>query len=362
MIHCVLGTRAQLIKMAPLIKAMEERQWEFTLLHTGQHRETMEDLRNDFGLKSHFQYIYSGPESATANYAMVWLSRVIFTIVVHAPKYVKRSQSRKDIVLVHGDTFSTVLGALLAKRCGMKVGHVESGLRSFNWLNPFPEELNRLITFRLADVAFCPGKWAVDNLHAYMDVEKVDIHQNTLLDSLRMAVDGTITNHQLKEDYCVCSVHRFENVYSLKRLNKIIDMILFAARDYLVVFVLHPVTRKRLQDTGLITRLSQTQRILLMDRLPYSEFIRLMAMATFMITDGGSNQEELYYLGKPTYLVRGVSERQEGLGKNAVIGGYEIEQFSSFLTNINNYQAKPYNTSVSPTKIIMDRLEEFSSA
>lgn len=328
----VIGTRAQLIKMAPLLCELERCGHSYQLVFTGQHTVTMQALLDDFGVTTRPEYIYTGREVSGIGRMVFWLPLIMARLLRCRRRLFHDAQGNRALVIVHGDTFSTLAGALAGRLAGCPVAHVESGLRSFSLLNPFPEEITRLLVFRLADIAFCPGEWAAGNMAGY-PLEIVDTGQNTLLDALRTAVaagDGEGTDPPVPPRYCVASIHRFENIFFRRRLEWIVGTIERIAAELEVVFVLHPATAERLQACGLLQRLRSNARIHCRDRMPYMPFIRLLRNATFVVTDGGSNQEELFYMSKPTLVLRNATERKEGLGEKAVLCGFDdriVEQF-----------------------------------
>jgi UDP-N-acetylglucosamine 2-epimerase (non-hydrolysing) len=358
MIYVILGTRAQLVKMAPVIKEIEQRNWPLTLIHTGQHKEGLEELQKDFQLKTEWQPLYiKDQEVKTIPHALTWLIFLITAVIIKPRSLLLDAKpSAHDVILIHGDTFSTVLGALIGKRTGIKVAHIESGLRSFNFLNPFPEEINRILTFNLADIAFCPGLWALDNLAGYNKLVKVNTENNTLLDSLKIALNppSKEINYPIPAtEYVIVSIHRFENIFFTNRLKQIINQLVEVSDDYHLIFVLHPSTLKRLNKTGLINKLTANPNIELRERTGYFNFVRLLSHSRFVITDGGSNQEELAYLNIPTFLMRKTTERQEGLGKNVQIGNISAEKLRLFVNNINIQPKKNLSLPTgSPSKII----------
>ena len=362
MIYIILGTRAQLVKMAPIIKEIEQRHLPLTLIHTGQHKESIEELINDFNLETKWHWIYNkDQEVKTLSHAFTWLLYLISAIIFKPHNLLPGLNfSLNNIILVHGDTFSTVLGALLGKRVNIKVAHIESGLRSFNFVNPFPEEINRLITFYLADIAFCPGQWAADNLIDYKKLVKVNTENNSLLDSLKIALSlpNNKNNYPVPSmDYGVVSIHRFENIFFSSQFKKIINQLLEVAKKYHLVFILHPSTKNQLIKRGFFDALIQHQNIELRERTGYFNFIKLLANSRFVITDGGSNQEELSYLKIPTFLMRKYTERQEGLNSNVKIGNISPNALADFIRDINSY---PKGQAIldfnSPSKIICDHL------
>lgn len=361
MITCILGTRAQLIKMAPLIKRIEENGWPVRLLHTGQHVQNMQETCAEFGIQSQWHSLYTGHEVNTIPQAFKWLVYLLLQAIFNPKKHLPQSTQKNDIVLVHGDTFSTVLGALMGKMAHMQVAHIESGLRSFNIWHPFPEELSRLLTFRMTDLAFCPGQWACDNLQRYRGITTINTGSNTLIDTLRLAQQ---VNRQAQKavrvmPYAVCSIHRFENIYQQATFAHIIKLLILMSQSYPLVFVLHPTTKKRLLKTGLMQTLAATPNIELTERMGYADFVHLISHSHFVVTDGGSNQEELSYLGIPTLLMRKTTERQEGLGVNTVISDFSEKTIQEFLANLEHYRIQADMQKSSPCAIILKELEPF---
>jgi len=347
--------------MAPIIRAIEQRNWPLRLLLTGQHKESMQSLCDDFSIQTPWHPIIISNEVNSIFEAARWLTKLLWHTLFKSHKHIKKSQTGHDIILVHGDTFSTILGAVMGRRSHTKVAHIESGLRSYNIFNPFPEELNRLATFRLTDIAFCPGEWAYNNLKNYHNIERINTKNNTLLDSLKFALQANDSkdNHDEVKKYAVCSLHRFENLFRKKTLNKIIKLLKIASEHYTLVFILHPATKKRLEKTGLISELS-SPNIILKDRTGYFEFIKLVSACSFMITDGGSNQEELSYMGIPTLLMRKTTERQEGLNTNTIICNYNENTLRDFLENLDHYRSDETHFDESPTEIILQHLEKYT--
>lgn len=365
MIYIILGTRAQLVKMAPLILEIESRKLPLTLVHTGQHKESFFELCHAFKITQPWYSLYKNEnEVKTIYHAIKWFTKTLLYIGISPTSLLHQyKQSDKDILLVHGDTFSTLLGALIGKRLGVKVGHIESGLRSFHFFNPFPEEIVRILTFNLADIAFCPGQWAFDNLKQYASLKKINTQHNTLLDSLHIALKSPKDPDYLIPEtaYGVVSIHRFENIFFNRRFTHIIKQLQITSEHYPLIFVLHPATLKRLNQTGLIKALTDNPNIELRTRTSYSNFIKLLSSSKFVITDGGSNQEELSYLNIPTFLMRKKTERQEGLDKNVTLGNLSANSLLSFVTNINKAFAGHSIPNFSPTEYICDEINVFIS-
>lgn len=309
----VIGTRAQLIKVAPVVVACERRGLPCTLLMTGQHEATMQDLIDEFGIASPQVNALPASEHATVRSLLRWLPAAYRGVRKRL-----RDTGTHPTVLVHGDTLSTLVGAFAARRHKARVIHLESGLSSGHLFNPFPEELCRRLVFRMTDVAMCPGAIAADYMRRHSRAEVIDTGGNTIVDAV--ALSGAVqVRHATEQPYLVASLHRFQNIYRNRRLLELVALIEALSAQYLVHFVLHPATRGRLERNGLLQRLSQLPQVHLAPRMGYREFLCLAAGAECVLTDGGSNQEELAALGVPTIIMREHTERPDGLGANALM-------------------------------------------
>ena len=218
MIHFVVGTRAQIFKMIPVMLECEKRNLEWRWVYAAQHKDTFDQTIDFFGIPPADHTIFQwNTEAKTMGKMALWMWRMTMALA-RSKKILAGHSGGSHIVLTHGDTNTTVFGALIGKLTGTKVMHVESGLRSFNIFNPFPEEINRLITFRLSDYYACPGDWAVQNLRRYSGV-KINTHENTQMDVLGLGLTNldkaSITLPP--EKYVVLSTHRFENIYNKER-------------------------------------------------------------------------------------------------------------------------------------------------
>jgi UDP-N-acetylglucosamine 2-epimerase (non-hydrolysing) len=313
----VVGTRAQLIKVAPVVVACERAQLPTSLLMTGQHQETMQDLIEEFGIRSPQFPAIPASERATVGSLMRWLP--VACLGVSRRLRALRESAALD-VLVHGDTLSTLVGAAAGRCHGARVVHLESGLSSGSLLDPFPEEIVRRLVFRLAGLAMCPGPAEADYMRRrHPRARIVDTGGNTIIDAVALVGAYAAADRDPPQPYLVASLHRFQNIYQTARLRHLADLVIaLAARDP-VHFVLHPATRNRLGKEGLLARLEAAPGVHLSPRLGYGAFLRLAAGAACVLTDGGSNQEELAALGVPTLVMRERTERSDGLGANALM-------------------------------------------
>ena len=362
MITCLLGTRAQLIKMAPILRELEGRGVPYHMVLTGQHRETMDDLFADFRLCTRPLYVYAGGEVTSPLSMGRWFVHCMRRLLRERAKFLPVEPGARNIVVVHGDTFSTLLGAIAGRICRLEVGHVEAGLRSFSLLQPFPEELTRRVVSYLSDVAFCPGEWACRNVERFRH-ERIDTVHNTLLDCVNyvLRTPEIEAPHAPQGPYAVASIHRFENIFFRRRLATIVSYVERAAQRCPIQFVLHPATREKLAAGGHMPRLEANPRIRLLPRMGYVDFLRTLRRARFVITDGGSNQEELSYLGVPTLLMRKATERREGLESTATLWRFDEAAFEGFLDRVEEERTdRGPLAGVSPAAIVADCLQRYA--
>ncbi|QWP78645.1 UDP-N-acetylglucosamine 2-epimerase [Lysobacter sp. K5869] len=313
----VVGTRAQLIKVAPVIVACESRAARVRLLMTGQHKETMQDLIQEFGIRTVPEDAVELQERATVMSLLRWLPAAWLGVKRKLSGY--SAEGGDWIVVVHGDTLSTLIGAAAARVTGLPCAHVESGLTSGKLLDPFPEEISRRLVFRFADLALCPDEASLEFMRRRHGARAVGTGGNTIVDAVKIV--SPRVGPDLERKYLVASLHRFQNIYQQARLSELVDLLVRLSDCYEVHFVLHPATRKRLEDSALRAKLEAAPGIRLSPRLGYGAFLRLVAGASCVLTDGGSNQEELAVLGVPTLIMRAHTERSDGLGQNACMEG-----------------------------------------
>lgn len=270
-----------------------------------------------------------------------------------------------SIMVVHGDTVSTMMGAYLGRKLGMQVAHVEAGLRSHNWLNPFPEEIDRVLTSRKATLHFAPGQVAVNNLkHAKGTV--VDTTYNTIIDSLAYSRSVPCTNpivQSLCDDgnYFVFVMHRQENLANKKLVESMVARVVAQATSVRCVMILHKPTEVTLRQMDLLESLQSNPQIVLLPRVEYFDFMKLLQGSAFVITDGGSNQEELAYMGKPCLIMRNHTERMDGIGENALLYGGDLQVVDSFVKDYSHYQRATVSPSVSPSEKIAQALIKLSN-
>jgi len=355
MIHIVIGTKAQLVKMAPIMRELEHRSIRYRYLSTGQHKDTIEDLLANFQLSPAEIRLYEGDDTVSVKSTIFWFLRLLFLAFFKRKSVFGDDVKKSDVVLVHGDTLSTLVGAVMGRVAGLKVGHVESGLRSFRLFHPFPEEITRVLVFRLSHYFFCPDNIAIENLKKVKGV-KVNTLGNTLYDSLSLALDSEKQQEQAarRKNYAIVTLHRYENFNNASSAARVVELIEMAATRIKLIFVMHKPTVRALNKYHLYARIKENENIELVPRMDYFSFISLVGKAEFLISDGGSNQEECFYLGKPVLLLRDASERQEGIGENCVISHYDREIVKKFLISYESLSRDKRVMSSSPSSNVVD--------
>lgn len=363
MIHIFIGTKAQYIKTAPVIKELEKRGIEYNLIDSGQHAELQDKFRKFLSIRQPDVMMREGCKDITNPFVLVqWLTTEFFRNILFPNAAKKRLfRGQGGICLVHGDTPTTLLSALIAKRCGLKVAHLEAGLRSYNIFNPFPEELIRIVVMRVSDILFVSSDWAMSNLKKMgVKGETVSISSNTGLDALRYSISKYGAGEELPRNYCLISIHRFERLIRKSKLRETLDLIERISADKKVFFPLHPPTRAFLKRYGLLERLLNMRNVSSSDLYEHGRLLHILKNADFIITDGGSIQEESYYFGIPCLILRSHTERQEGLGGNAVLAGARGENIDNFLNNYRSLKKEDItNSTSSPSSEIVDIIQSY---
>lgn len=337
MIHVFVGTKAQMIKMGPIMRALQNTGTPYRFIHSGQHQETMNDLIDNFGVKKPDVILHEGSDITGILQMFFWSLRIVIKGIIKPSWIFGENYKQKGFVLNHGDTFSTLLGSVLARIHGLKAVHVESGLRSFNYFHPFPEEIIRILTVRLSHIAYAPGEWAANNLKNSNCIV-INTMENTLLDSTRLHLSIQPKPELLPNyPYGLASIHRFENIFKKKQLEWIVEQLISASRQKKILFILHKPTKIKLLEFGLFEKIGGCPNIEIRPRYDHIDFLQLVKAADFLITDGGSNQEECHYMGKPCLIMRAHSERTEGMGENAVLSRYDPQIIQKFLENPQSY-------------------------
>jgi len=307
----IFGTRPEAIKMAPLVKTLENsEQIESLVCVTAQHREMLDQVLEIFEIIPDYDLdIMKERQSITG----------ITTRVLEGLEEVIRD-AKPDIVLVHGDTTTTFAGALAAFYNKVKIGHVEAGLRTYNKHEPFPEEMNRVLTTSLADLHFAPTHKAKENLlREGVNEDIIFVTGNTAIDALKLTLDDAhvfeepVLNSIDFDNSRVITVtaHRRENLG--KPLEEICHAIFHIVEQYSDVEIVYPVHMNPVVRETVNSILGSHPRIHLIDPVNITDMHNLLNKSYMVMTDSGGLQEEVPSMGKPVLVLRNVTERPEGV-------------------------------------------------
>jgi len=315
----VVGARPNLMKIAPLMNAYAKCEAiEPMLVHTGQHYdENMSDLFfRQLGIPEPDLNLEVGSASHALQTAEIMKA---FEPVV--------LEQKPDAVLVVGDVNSTIACGTVAVKLGVKLIHVEAGLRSFD--RTMPEEINRLITDAISDLLFCTEQSGVDNLRREgVPKEKIHFVGNVMIDTLLQhrakADQSTILEDLALADggYAVVTLHRPANVDNRESLAGLIEALEHIQNDLTIVFPAHPRTRAKFEEFGMNSRLAAMSNLRILDPIGYLDFLKLISSAKVVLTDSGGIQEETTILKVPCLTLRENTERPITLevGSNRLVG------------------------------------------
>ena len=317
----VVGARPNFMKVAPILAALRARGGvRQTLVHTGQHYDVkMSDVFfQDLGMPAPDVHLGAGSGSHAQQTAKVMLA--IEPVL---------ERERPDVVVVAGDVNSTLAVALVARKLGLGVAHVEAGLRSRDW--SMPEEINRVLTDRLATLLFTPSRDGDRNLLAEgIDPAAIHFVGNVMIDSLRAALPrarerGALGQRGLSpKGYALATLHRPSNVDDPEALGRVLAALAAVAQRLPVLFPVHPRTQARIAaGPALQAQVQEAKGLLLCDPLGYLDFLALMDGARLVLTDSGGIQEETTALGVPCLTLRENTERPVTIevGTNRLVGG-----------------------------------------
>ncbi len=338
----VFGTRPEAIKMAPLVKALQKdtEHFETRVCVTAQHRQMLDQVLEVFGITPEYDLNIMAPNQD--------LYDITAKVLLGLREVLK--DFRPDTVLVHGDTTTSMAASLAAFYMQIPVGHVEAGLRTYNMLSPWPEEMNRQVTDRICTYYFAPTEQSRANLlQENIDAKKIFITGNTVIDALLMAVDIISTTAGVKEkmakelqekgytvgdrEYILVTGHRRENfgdgfLHICKAIKELAA--LHPEMDIVYPVHLNPNVQKPVYEL-----LSGLSNVYLISPLDYLPFIYAMQHSTLLLTDSGGVQEEAPSLGKPVLVMRDTTERPEAVEAGTVkLVGTDAEAIVSNVTDL----------------------------
>lgn len=330
----VFGTRPEAIKMAPLIISLKEQteRFETVTVVTAQHRQMLDQVLETFKIRPDYDLNIMNKQQTLST---------ITTNVINKLDEVLKSE-KPDIILVHGDTTTTLAASISAFYNQIKIGHVEAGLRTWNKYSPFPEEVNRQITDVVSDLYFAPTNQSRDNLlKENHPAQRIFITGNTAIDALDLTVKenyhhDVLTKIKSDNRIILVTMHRRENQGEpMRRVFKTLKSVLADYPDVELVYPVHlsPAVQKAAKDI-----LANTERIHLIEPLDVMDFHNLANKSYFIMSDSGGVQEEAPSLGKPVLVLRDTTERPEGVaaGTLRLVGTQEDSVKNAMISLLDN--------------------------
>jgi len=344
-IMSIFGTRPEAIKMAPVVKRLEaEENIDSIVCVTAQHREMLDQVLDLFDITPNYDLNIMKPGQT--------LSEITSRALIGLEEVIKKEMP--NMILVHGDTTTTFVGSLAAFYSMVKVGHVEAGLRSGNMYSPYPEEMNRSLTGRLAHLHFAPTKGNIDNLlNEGIKKEDIVLTGNTVIDALISVIDDEykfdvekLNNIDYKNKKVVLlTSHRRENLGKpMEKIFTAVKRVVEKNSNVEVVFPVH--LNPKVRDIA-FSILGDVDRVHLIEPLDYLPFANLINKCDIVLTDSGGIQEEAPSLGKPVIVLRTETERPEAVDAGTVkIAGIEEEAIFKLTDRLIN-DAEEYKSMAS---------------
>lgn len=350
-IAIIIGTRPEIIKMAPVIRELKQQKIEFFILHTGQHYSYNLDKIFFKELKipkpRYNLAVGSGSHAEETAKVMIGVEKILLA-------------EKANLILVEGDTNSVLASALAATKIQFKVGHVEAGLRSYD--RSMPEEVNRVLVDHLADYLFAPTENAKNNLIGEGILEKkIFVTGNTIVDAVLQHLNIAKKKSQIlaqlnlnANDYFLITLHRQENVDENNRLKSIFRALELIHQKFHIPLIcpIHPRTRRKIKEFGL----KEPKGVNFIDPVGYFDFLLLEANASLILTDSGGVQEEACILMIPCITLRDNTERPETLevGSNVLAGvnPRKILANAYRMLNVKKKWRNPFGDGVAGKKIV----------
>jgi UDP-N-acetylglucosamine 2-epimerase (non-hydrolysing) len=360
------GTRPEAIKMAPVYHEIKKNNFDVKICVTAQHREMLDQVLDFFEISPDYDLNLMQPNQTLNELCAAILFKINGVLI----------KEKFDLVLVHGDTTTSSMVALAAFHLGTKVGHVEAGLRTYDKQAPFPEEINRQITSRIADIHFAPTKIAVQNLLSEGILQKNIVETgNTVVDALlwakeKIAADDFLhpeieqlkTIIPIEQKIVLVTGHRRENFgEGFKNLCEAL-LTISEREDVCIIYPVH--LNPNVKDI-VYEKLANQKNIYLIPPVSYPTFVWLMQQSHLILSDSGGVQEEAPSLGKPVLVTRTISERREGVeaGFSILVGMDQQKIIDNVNTILNDFAGfvnpiNPYGNGDASKKIVVHLLNQ----
>lgn len=361
----IFGTRPEAIKMAPLVKELENRkEIESIVCVTAQHREMLDQVLNVFDIKPNYD-LNIMKQGQT-------LSEITSRVLLGLEEVIQKE--KPNIILVHGDTTTTFAGALAAFYNSVDIGHVEAGLRTWNKYSPYPEEMNRQMVDRMTDMFFAPTELSKNNLlKEDISEDKIYVTGNTAIDAMKYTVNAEYKNQLFDwlgdSKFILLTAHRRENLGEpMYNIFRAVKRVVEENPDVKVIYPIH--MNPKIREIA-NTVIGDNDRIKIIEPLEVIDFHNFINRSYLILTDSGGIQEEAPSLGKPVLVLRDTTERPEGIesGTLKLVGTDEEKIYNetiNLLTNKEAYDkmskaANPYGDGTTSRQIVDAIINKYSN-
>ena len=345
-----IGTRAELIKVAPVITRLNKDGFPARILWAGLHSEEALNLAMLENVSRH-SLCKANKDLNSIVGVFMWFLQIVIQVIFDGVLS-RFSEHKLKIVVVHGDTLCTVLGSLLAKVSGAKLIHIEAGVRSGKFWRPFPEEISRRMVSRVTDIHFAPGEKESNHLQRRRG-EVVNTTHNTSLDALSLLIDNF---EFIDKGYLVVTLHRTELLSNKKRFSQIVEKIMDLSKKYDVKWYVGNHEKAALDSVGMLHSVNRSQ-INLRERTNHLDFMKVVAQSHCVITDSGGLQSECNDLGIPVIVHRNESEYSNPDNSPCMLSNWEVLTIDKFLAELSsNGMSRGIRTRVVASEIIAKRI------
>lgn len=349
MITFVIGTTAEAIKLKALWEKLESEKSSFQIVNLGQHSSNLRELCALEYKTGKILELRKTPyrDLGGSFEALLWFFSMLFNLI----KFFK-SNERITAVIVQGDTLSTLIGALAARLCQIRIFHIEAGLRSFKLFHPFPEEISRRIVSKLSFHNFCPSKIEVKNLltEGISGNQITETFGNTSFDNL----PGDVSPISETEKFILVTLHRHELLSNRKKLREILYVIETLSQKIKVYVFFDSRAMKLSKELWE----PSNHQIVLLSKMPRDDFFRYLLAAEWVLTDSGGLQEECAFLGIPTIIFRKATERFDRVGQNIFLAQWNIQNVIDFSENYKKHRISKEHLLKSPSLLIYDTMRK----
>lgn len=358
-----IGTEAELMKMYHVISEADKRGYKTFIVSNAQNDISHSKYLTIINKKIDIDLTKYAPTKKGMKEYIKWFIKTRAYGIKKFKKIKRMYDFKNSLMVVHGDTMSTLMGSMISRKVGLRYAHVESGPRSFNWFSPFPEEIDRYFSSKKSVLNFCQSTEATEYAKKFFKAPAINTHFNTGIEILFDALDECKVKKlkgPLKEKYFVFAIHRQENLLNKDFMQNTVKEVCKLSQKMKCLFIYHDQTKETLEKFKLWDKIKNNKNFEIVGRQEYVDFINIIQHSEFVIGDGCGNQQEFYYMGKPYLIMRTeVEEKTEGLGWNAKPFESDFSNIVKFYEEYVNYKHDIIEMKEKPSQIIMNEIDRW---